>query len=830
MRVPNPPRSPRSPGSPRLPRSLLSIVSLGVLLAGAAGSGCSCGPQTEATAQVDGNEVVVAPDGVTITRDGRPIFAMRGRDVGVKKGSAFYDMQFGMFDIQEDNDPFEFGDALELTGISNDTLTFDVKAGDDVIATGIVVDGSGGLVLQLTATGDNDRVIVGTPCDPSHHFLGLGAQTHDVDHRGQIVPLWVSEQGVGKSDSDELPAVWQLLGRRHTTHVPMPAFVRSDAVAVVVNTDAFARFDLCASDEDRTTFEVWNNFIAIDIWARGSVVEAQQAMTKAMGRPRLLPPWSLAPWNDAIFSQDAVLETATFLRDNEIPSSALWSEDWRGGRFSGDVYRLDEDWRLDPAQYPDYPAMVETLKNQGFAHQVYFNTFLTASGDVFDEVSEQGMSIQQTSTEETFIFAGADRDFSDTGLLDLTNVDALEYMKEEHLKPALAAGARGWMADFAEWMPVEDVTLASGEDPALVHNRYPELWQQVNREAVVEAGVEGDTVLFFRSGHLGSPPLVDVLWAGDQRTSFNDDDGLPTLIPLGIGTATTGFPFFAHDIGGYQSSTNPPTTKELFFRWTELGAFTPVMRTHHGTHAALNHNLRTDVETTAHWKRYAEIHVRLYPYLRALMQAAVSENFTIGAGRGPLPLWVPLPLLFPDDDAVWAVKDQVLLGPSLLIAPVVVEGAVSRSVTLPAGRWVAFPLPGAPAGSFGASRAEFSGPAVVDVDAPLGEIPVFVVAGGIVPMTALPAQTLREVEDPAAADLSSTTGDRVVVVALGADGGFVEEGGAEIVLRGDGTALPEGAGEDGGVDVVGDGVIEGPGFTLTLSDQPDGRTTRVLFR
>jgi alpha-glucosidase len=797
-----------------------------------------CVATDQATAVVDGDDVVVNASSVRITRGGREVLLVGVQDIGVKKGAAFYDMQFGMFDIREDDDAFVFGSALRVTESTDKSVSFDVVVDEDAIASGSVRGDGGGLLLQIDASGDDDRVIVTTSCAPDHHFLGLGAQTHDVDHRGQIVPLWVSEQGVGKADSDELPVVWQLLGRRHTTHVPMPAFVRSDAVAVVVDTSAFSRFDLCATAEALTSFEVWEPSARLRIFARDSVRRAQQAMTGFLGRPRVLPPWALAPWNDAIFSADDVAAFAAFLRAEEIPSSVLWSEDWRGGRFSGDTYRLDEDWRLDAAQYPDYPALIDTLTSSGFVHQLYFNTFLTNSGDVFDEVTSAGHDLRLSSTGGSALFAGADRDFSPTALLDLTNPAARTYMKEEHLKPTLALGARSWMADFAEWMPVDDIALASGEDPALVHNRYPELWQSLNREALEEAGVVDDGVVFVRSGHLKSPPLTDVLWAGDQRTSFDDDDGLPTVLPIGIGAATTGFAFFTHDIGGYQSSTNDPTTKELWFRWTELGAFTPVMRTHHGTHAALNHNLRTDLESTAHWKRYAEIHVRLYPYLRALMIAATrddggdddDDDGDVGAGLGPLPMWVPLPLLFASDPEVWSIKDEVMLGPSLLIAPVVVEGALTRSVMLPGGRWVAFPMPGAPAGSLGASRAEFSGPVVVDVDAALGEIPVFMPAGAIVPLTALPAQTLREVAGDAIADLSSTNGDRVVVVALGAAGVFVEEDGSSYTLDGDGLTPPFGVDGEGGIDVVGDTQLTAPGLTFTLRAHPATRTTRVLFR
>jgi alpha-glucosidase (family GH31 glycosyl hydrolase) len=254
------------------------------------------------------------------------------------------------------------------------------------------------------------------------------------------------------------------------------------------------------------------------------------------------------------------------------------------------------------------------------------------------------------------------------------------------------------------------------------------------------------------------------------------------------------------------------------------------MRTHHGTHARLNHMLQSDEESTAHWKRYAEIHIRLYPYLRALAVADATARTDVGAGHGRLPLWVPLPVLFPGDEPMWRIKDQVALGPNLLVAPVVTEGATARDVVLPTGRFVPFPMPGSPAGSLGASREAFTGPTTVTVDAAVGEIPVFLPAGAIVPLTAEPAQTLLEVEGDAIPDLSSTTGDRVVLVALGRSGRFVEEDGASFVLDGAGTTIPAGSDDDGAIEVVGDGVIAGEGFSFSLSGQPATRRTRVVFR
>jgi alpha-glucosidase len=816
------------------------LVPVGFFLAGlGAWPSCSCGPSTSASVLLDGATVMVdAQEGLlTVTRDDRVVWSMRPDDIGTSTGDARYRMEFGMFDIVEDFEEVVVADALAIADVKDDQVEVQWLRGEKVLAT-TSIRADRGILMTTTAPGAS-RVFTATRCEPSHHFLGLGAQSADVDHRGQIVPLWVSEQGIGKSDNNELPTLWQLLGRRHTTHAPMPAFVRSDAVAVVVETSAFARFDLCKTEEKTAAFEVWQDTQRVRLLHAKTPMAAQQRLSHVLGRPRLLPPYALAPWNDAIFSEEQVRAFAAFLRQERIPSSVIWSEDWRGGQQSGALYRLDEDWRLDRAQYPTYEDMAAALREQGFAHQVYFNTFVNENGDVYDEVIDAGHALVKASSGELVLFAGPDREFSPTTLLDLSNGAAREWMKRDHLREALRLGARGWMADYAEWMPVDDVRLASGESPALFHNRYPVEWARINREAVTEAGLLDEVIVFARAGHLGSPEVVDVFWAGDQRTSFDVDDGLPTVLPIGIGTSTTGFGWFAHDIAGYQSSTNDPTSKELFFRWTELGAFTPVMRTHHGTHAALNHNLQSDVETTAHWKRYAELHVRLYPYLRALAVAMTSAVETVddvvdaatevGAGMGPLPLWVPMPLRFPQDEPSWSIKDQVLLGPSLLIAPVLAEGRTSRLVHFPPGRFVPFVLPGfTPAGV--AASAAVTGPADVDVEAPLSEIPVFLPAGGIVPLTAEPAQTLLEVDDPSLLDLRSTNGDRVVLVALGAPGRFLEEDGAGYVLDGDGTSLPQDADVDGAVVIVGNGSTSAAGMRFSTVGHPATRRIRVLFR
>lgn len=787
-----------------------------------------CAPPQRLALERDGVRLHIdaASGALRLESGGRSLFEADLRSFGVAEGNPYHEMQFGMFRIDESSvTPLRRADEMIVLEVPEErdesaTTRFVLRGDGQPLANGSVGQAAPGhWVITLAAEATSvTKSALALRCGAREHFAGFGAHTHDVDFRGQVVPVWVSEQGVGKREDNEVDGtLWYLSGRRHTTHVAVPATVTSTGRALALESHAFSRFDVCASDPDRLQVEVFDATLTLHIFAGPTPIDAIERLTAFTGRPSLPPPWVFAPWNDAIFGTEEVRAFARFLREAEIPSSAIWSEDFRGGEWRGDVYRIHEDWGFDEALYPEYEDLVGELRALGFMHQLYFNPFLTSGRDVFDEATRSGFAIAHALGGEPFLFDGADIDFSPTAMLDLTHPGARAFL-QGHLRSALARGARGWMADFAEWMPVESVRLASGEAPARVHNAYPVLWARAHDEAVRQAGLAHEAIVFYRSAALFSQPHVPVLWAGDQRTDFQRDDGMPTVIPMGLGAGAVGFPYFAHDIGGYQSATNPPTSRELFFRWTELGAFTPVMRTHHGTHARRNWNLRSDEASTAHFRRYAEVHIRLYPYLRALALRAAREG---------TPLWLAPGLLYPDNDELWPLLDQFFLGDALLVAPVVEDQARAREVTLPAGRFVRLRpwLPGADA-----LGEVLQGPRVHEVAAPLDDIPVFLRAGGILPLSATPAMTLLP-GGPTLPGLESTEGDRELFVALGAEGDLTEESGAAYELRGEGTSLaglPLDAA--GAVVVVGNDEVVGDDFRFRLRGHPDTRQTRIYFR
>ena len=139
-------------------------------------------------------------------------------------------------------------------------------------------------------------------------------------------------------------------------------------------------------------------------------------------------------------------------------------------------------------------------------------------------------------------------------------------------------GFKGWMADFGEYLPADAICRnGSGLEN---HNKWPMLWAKCNREAVREAGKEGEIVFFMRAGAAGSQNYATLIWAGDQCVDWSEDDGLPSVITAALSLGMSGFGLHTCDAGGYTTLFHLKRDKELLLRWLEFACFTPVMRTH----------------------------------------------------------------------------------------------------------------------------------------------------------------------------------------------------------------------------------------------------------
>jgi len=565
-------------------------------------------------------------------------------------------------------------------------------------------------MFRFTLDGsDADSLAIPIRCDPEGSFHGFGEQYNATEQTGEAFRLLVEEQGIGRDGSLRL-----FTGDAHSTYFPMPYYLDARGFGVLFRTDHRVDVDVCAED----TGVAWIEVIADEpvewvVFHGPTPRDVIRQLSEEVGRPAPIPDWAFGTWMAAQEGRDEVLAEVAALEAAEVPFSAIWAQDWTGIRMNfGGGFGVEYRWEDDDELYPDLAGMIDDLHGRGYKFLAYANPFIDPDlPNHFAEMEAMGMLIgapegyeppectpEVTADPSTYVFAAPNGCSSHP---DLTNPDTRRYVKDALVAMIETWGIDGWMQDFGEWTPL-DAVLADGSDPVAYHNRFVVDWQQMAREAMDEARPDGDFAYIGRSGWTGVQGAAQIHWVGDQEANFEETDGLPTVVPAMLNLGLSGQPHVTHDIAGFSGG---PSTKELFQRWTELGAFTPIMRTHDGNARDANWSWQSDEETTEHFRRFARIHEALAPLFRELADQAQVDS---------APILRHLLLEYPEDRTAWEVHDQFLVGDSLLVAPVVHMGETRREVYLPEGTWFHV-----------WTGEEHAGGQTVEVDAPIGSPPVF---------------------------------------------------------------------------------------------------------
>lgn len=564
------------------------------------------------------------------------------------------------------------------------------------------LEGDGALRVRFTEVGPRfNRVWLSLYATPGEHVYGCGEQFSVLDLRGRKVPLWVQEQGVGRGN-DLITLLADVHsgsgGTWHTTYFPQPTFVTSTHLSCHVEARAYAEFDFRAPH--RHVLYVWQipDSVRLDTANTASAVVGR--LSAYLGRPPELPAWAYSGvWLGIQGGRQVVEEKLARARAQGVPVAAVWAQDWEGIRMTSFGKQLRWDWRYDRQLYPELPEYTARLREQGVRFLGYINPMLVPEGELYREAEARGYLVKDRQGQVRHVYI---TDFP-AGLVDLDHPEAVRWYKSVIKENMLGIGLSGWMADFGEALPT-DAVLASGRSGAEAHNEYPVQWARLNREAVEEAGKLGDAVFFMRAGHSGSSGLALAWWAGDQLVNWGESDGFATVIPAALSLGYCGVGHFHSDIGGYTTVAWVRRSKELFLRWSEQAAFSPVMRTHEGNRPERNWQFDTDEDTLKRFGRLGRVYVHLGEYHRALGREYVALG---------LPPMRHLGLHYAGDEVVHGLRYQYLYGRELLVAPVLRPGQQRQRVYLPQEEWV----------HVWTGRGYKQG--WHEVEAPLGQPPVF---------------------------------------------------------------------------------------------------------
>ena len=247
--------------------------------------------------------------------------------------------------------------------------------------------------------------------------------------------------------------------------------------------------------------------------------------------------------------------------------------------------------------------------------------------------------------------------------------------------------------------PIEDTT--AGEE-CLPHHRarntYGLQMARATRAGMLQNAPDSRPFLLTRAAFCGVQTAA-ALWSGDNSSKWEHlAESLPMLMNLGL----SGVPFVGADIGGFAGDVDG----ELLVRWIQAGAFYPFCRNHSARSTRNQEPWMFGEEVEAICRKYLELRYRLLPCIYNLFYEA-SET---GA-----PIMRPLVWQYPDDPAAFALQDQFMLGPDLLVAPVLAPGMRKRLVYLPEGFWYRW-MP--------VAQEKFEGPMRFWASAPLAELPL----------------------------------------------------------------------------------------------------------
>jgi lysosomal alpha-glucosidase len=210
-----------------------------------------------------------------------------------------------------------------------------------------------------------------------------------------------------------------------------------------------------------------------------------------------------------------------------------------------------------------------------------------------------------------------------------------------------------------------------------------------------------------RSSFAGSGQFT-AHWTGDNRATFND---MYFSIPAILNFNMFGIPLVGADICGFGLET----TEELCTRWMQLGAFYPFMRNHNDLGEKDQDPASFSWEAQQIMKEALLIRYSLIPFWYTLHYEATTFSRTVVQ---------PLFFEYPDDETVYNIDQQFLIGRALLVSPNLQSESNTVHAYIPSDIWYEFPsgTKFQPIGTF------------VDLDAPLSKINVHLRGGFIIPM------------------------------------------------------------------------------------------------
>lgn len=530
--------------------------------------------------------------------------------------------------------------------------------------------------------------------EPEDRYHGFGEKAGQLNKRGELLTMWNTDvYAPHNQETDPL-------------YVSIPYFMTKRGARAhgiyVLNT---FRMEFRMNGETEYALQAEGGRLDYFVLAGPTPKDVVQQYASLTGCVPLPPKWALG-YHQSRYSYETeqeVRELVAMFREKGIPLDAVYLDihymnGYRVFTFDGERFRkpalLVRDLKeagvrivpiVDPGVKadPEYRVFQEGLARGAFCRYADGTMFY---GDVWP-----GKSAFPDFTDEAVRewWRGLHAFYAELGIEGIWN---------DMNEPAIF--------NESKTMDVEVMHKNDGRPTTHreLHNTYGLQMSRATYEGMKSHLAGRRPFVLTRSGFAGIQRYAAV-WTGDNRSFW---EHLEMSVPMCLNLGLSGVPLCGADVGGFAHDSNG----QLLVRWTQLGALLPYFRNHSEMKSIRQEPWVFGAEAEAHVKRYIRFRYVWLPFMYGLFAEA---------SRTGLPVVRPLLLEFPDDPQAGLVQDQFLLGPNVLVAPVVRPDTFVRAVYFPAGRWV----------NYWTDEVVEGGRHML-VDAPLDTLPLFVRQGSII--------------------------------------------------------------------------------------------------
>lgn len=520
---------------------------------------------------------------------------------------------------------------------------------------------------------------------------GLGENQRGINKRGGIYESFCSDDPIHTPDKKSLYGAHNFI-----------IIDGKDKFGIFVDYPGKVVFDIGFSCKDEIKIKIEEKNVSLYIIKGKSAKYIVKEFLNIIGESYVPPKWAFGYQQSRWSYENAetVSKIADKFVENKIPCDAIY--------LDIDYMENFKDFTVDEKAFPNFKNFVEKLKNKGFrlipiidagvkieeGYSIYeegvknsyfctddkgdafvaavwpgrchFPDFLNKEacdwfGLKYKELTDLGIEGFWNDMNEPAIF------YTNRGLKEAIEVAKASEKENLDIYSFFALndkfmGMSNNLEDYKSFYHNIDGNLVNHYK---VHNLYGYNMTKSASEGLKKIELNKRFLLFSRASYIGMHKFSGI-WTGDNSSWW---DHILLNIKMMPSLNMCGFLYIGADTGGFTNNAN----SELVVRWTQFSLFTPLFRNHSAKGTREQEPFAFDEETKGILRKAIEFRYALIPYIYSEYMKAVRNKDMY---------FSPLSFVY-EDEMSRKIEDQLMLGDSLMLAPIYEENAVGRYVYVP---------------------------------------------------------------------------------------------------------------------------------------------------